>query len=168
VLASFHAPCTSIPKSLLFHTGFVAAFPSNEFSSTMSPPLLLGGNAIVYISNIRTTVKVTCVTLADDEVISTPPSPTEPDFFKFDGDGPEKDRRAGTEVGSVVNSSGHPEQDEIYVAFSFVTSIEWVEVGLPLLLMPGASMASSTPASGLEGFVGRICEVLHGEETGEK
>lgn len=168
VLASFHAPCTSIPKSLLFHTGFVAAFPSNEFSSTMSPPLLLGGNAIVYISNIRTTVKVTCVTLADDEVISTPPSPTEPDFFKFDGDGPEKDRRAGTGVGSVVNSSGHPEQDEIYVTFSFVTSIEWVEVGLPLLLMPGASMASSTPASGLEGFVGRICEVLHGEETGQK
>lgn len=172
VLASFHAPCASIPKSLLFHTGFVAAFPSSEFSSSMTPPLLLGGNAIVYISNIRSTVKVTCVTLADDEVVSTPPSPTE-DLFKFDGDGPgEKDRRAGAEVGNVVNSSGHPEHDEVYITFSFVTSIEWVEVGSPVLLMPGASMASSTPGSmspsGLEGFVGRVCEALHGAEMNGK
>ena len=174
VLASFDAPYTSIPKSLLFHTGFVATFPSSEFSSSMSPPLLLGGNAIVYISNIRTTVKVTCVTLGDDEVVSTPPSPTEPEFFKFDGDGPDRDEgRAGAEVGEVVNSSDNHEQEEICITFSFVTSIEWVELGSQVLLMPGASMASSTTPgsvspSGLEGFVGRVCEVLHEEEANGK
>lgn len=167
VLASFHGPSSLIPKSLLFHTGFVAAFPSSEFSSSMTPPLLLGGNAIVYVSNIRATVKATCVTLADDEVLSTPPSPTE-GAFKFDGDGSGNERRAGAELGNVVNSSCYSEQGEIRITFSFVTSIEWVEVGLPLLLMPGVSMAPSTSASGLEGFVGRICEVLDGEETDGK
>lgn len=173
VLASFDAPCTSIPKSLLFHTGFVATFPSSEFSSSLTPPLLLGGNAIVYVSNIRTTVKVTCVALGDDEVISRPPSPTEPEFFEFDGDGPDREKGRGAEVGEVINSSDRREQEEIYITFSFVTSIEWVEVGSPVLLLPGASMASSsTPGSispsGLEGFVGRVWEVLHGEEASGK
>ena len=174
VLASFDAPYTAIPKSLLFHTGFVATFSASEFSSSMSPPLLLGGNAIVYISNIRTTVKVTCVTLGDDEVVSTPPSPTEPEFFKFDGDSPDRgERRSGAEVGEVVNSSDNREQEEICITFSFVTSIEWVEVGSQVLLMPGASIASSSETgsvspSGLESFVGRVCEVLHEEETNGK
>lgn len=167
VLASFHGPSSLIPKSLLFHTGFVAAFPSSEFSSSMTPPLLLGGNAIVYISNIRATVKATCVTLADDEVLSTPPSPTE-GAFKFDGDGSGNERRAGAELGNVANSSCYSERVEIRITFSFVTSIEWVEVGLPLLLMSGVSTAPSTSASGLEGFVGRICEVLNGEEADGK
>lgn len=172
VLASFETPCASIPKSLLFHTGFVARFSSTEFSSSMAPPLLLGGNAIVYLSNIRTTVKVTCVTLGDDEVISRPPSPAEPEFFEFDGDGPDRETDRA-EVGEVVNSSENSEQEDIYITFSFVTSIEWVEVGSQVLLMPGAAMASSTTPgslspSGLEGFVGRVSEVLHSEETNGK
>lgn len=176
VLANFDAPCASIPKSLLFHTGFVAAFPSSEFSCVMSPPLLLGGHAIVYIANIRTTVKVTCVTLADDEIISSPPSPTEPDLFKFDEDQSERDKNGAreAELRKVVNSSDHAEQGDIRIAFSFVTSIEWVEVGSQVLLMPGAPMtaSSATPGSaslsGLEGFVGRVSEVLHNGEASGK
>ncbi|KAI9926718.1 hypothetical protein ASPWEDRAFT_164966 [Aspergillus wentii DTO 134E9] len=176
VLASFY-PSPSIPKTLLFHTGFVATFPSSEFSSSASPPLLLGGNAIVYIANIRTTVKATCVTLAENEVISSPPSPTEPEFFSFDGDSPDKEKdknldQSGAEVNKVISSSDNPEQGDIKIAFSFVTSVEWVEVGSRVLLMPGMSLSSpaisgSVSPSGLEGFVGRVCDVLH-EDSGLK
>lgn len=176
VLVNFHEPSLSIPKPVACQTGFVATFASSEFSSSASPPLLLGGNAIVYIANIRATVKVTCVTLAEDEVISSPPSPTEPEFFSFDGDPGDRERnqgggfqqrRNGTELSKVIssNSSGNSEYEDIRITFSFITSIEWVEVGSRVLLMPGASsMASSaagaTVLSGLEGFVGRVCDVL--------
>lgn len=163
VLASPSFP-DSLSQPLLSATGFVATFPSSEFSSCLSPPVLLGGNAIAYIANVRTTVKLTCMALAGDEVISSPPSPTEPDVFSFDADSPSK-----PEVSKVVNSGDEPVQGSIDITFAFVTSIEWVEVGSKVLLMPGASAAlasaegSSSP-SGLEGFVGHVREVAYADD----
>lgn len=166
---------TSLPHPVPLHTGFVATFSSSEFASADSPPLLLGGNAIVYIANIRTAVKVTCVELAENEVISTPPSPAEPGFFNFDADldrgqttGDTRERR-NADIQKVIDSTDTVEQEDVHITFSFVTSLEWVEAGSRVLVMPGVSMsASSTPAlgsgsgglSGLEGFVGRVREVL--------
>ncbi|PWY70944.1 hypothetical protein BO70DRAFT_125307 [Aspergillus heteromorphus CBS 117.55] len=161
-----------------FHTGFTATFPAGEFASPLSPPVLLGGNAIIYVANVRTTVKLTCMALADDEVdvISRPLSPVEPDFFSFDGDAParEGDQERGREregVQDVIRAAGsNPAQGDIRITFEFVTSVEWVEVGSRVLLMPGASVAlastsgiASGVASGLEGFVGRVCEVVSSE-----
>ncbi|KAL4803777.1 hypothetical protein BDV18DRAFT_144408 [Aspergillus unguis] len=163
VLASPSIASTA-PRPLSAITGFIASFPSSEFASSLSPPVLLGGNAIAYIANMRTTVKLTCMALAGDEVISSPPSPTEPDFFTFDADSPSK-----PEVSKVINSTDATVQGSIDITFSFVTSIEWVEVGSRVLLMPGTSAAlataqgSSSP-SGLEGFVGRVRGVTYAED----
>lgn len=153
----------SLPDPVPLHTGFVATFFSSEFASVDSTPLLLGGNAIVYIANIRTAVKVTCVELAENEVISTPPSPAEPEFFRFDGD-PDRGQttsdsheRRNTDVQKVIDSTDTAE--DVHITFAFVTSLEWVEIGSRVLVMPGVSTsASSTPASGsgLEGFAGRV------------
>ncbi|KAE8339705.1 hypothetical protein BDV24DRAFT_135225 [Aspergillus arachidicola] len=166
ILASFPAPPTnSIPKSLLFHTGFVASFDSTQFASSLSPPLLLGGNAIVYIANIRSTVKVTCMALADDEVVSSPPSPTEPEFFSFDSDVNDRDKSDPSELNHMIKSSTNSNVGDVKITCCFVASVEWVEVGSRVLLMPGASAAlasahGSGSPSGLEGFVGRVCDVV--------
>ncbi|KAL4895124.1 hypothetical protein BDV59DRAFT_160157 [Aspergillus ambiguus] len=170
VLVSPSPATASLPRPLSFHKGIVASFAASEFSSSLSPPLLLGGNAIIYVANVRSTVKVTCMALAEDEVISSPPSPIEPEFFSFDGDGV-GDNANGSEVNSTVRASGNMDE-EVRITFAFVTSVEWVEVGSRVLLMPGASTAlasaqdNSTP-SGLEGFVGRICGVVDCEDVEE-
>lgn len=181
VLASVPTISPSIPRPVPLHTGFIATFASTDFSSTDSPPLLLGGNAIVYISNIRTPVRVTCVELAENEVISSPPSPTEPEFFSFDSDIPDRSqeqRRVGdAEVKKVIDSARSSEQEDVHITFLFVASLEWVEVGSRVLLMPGVSMGSSSSSGtgpgtgsttgsgstgllGLEGFVGRVKDVV--------
>ncbi|CAL5870508.1 uncharacterized protein PFLUO_LOCUS4745 [Penicillium psychrofluorescens] len=236
VLSDFHTTSASLPPtplpptlSLTFHTGFIATFPAAEFSSPTSPPLLLGGNAIVYISNIRTTVRVVCMALAgtgdgdrddDDEEGEDQSSPSEPEFFRFDGDSaPGQDRTPGsgngnitkrgfgsddhansmrrssaTDISKVVSSSTDPAatatgpsatslKEDVRITFALVTSVEWVETGSPVLVMPGISMASASsssaavaPASasasasgtvvisGLEGFVGTVCDVISGGE----
>ncbi|KAF3389038.1 GTP-binding protein 2 [Penicillium rolfsii] len=207
---------------LPFHTGFTATFPAAEFSAPNSPPLLLGGNAIAYIANVRTTVRVVCMALAGpgDEPASRSPSPsqspTEPEFFSFDGDtqsspSPRKDkdsngshangmdwsmrrRPSATDIRKVVSgTSGNgpdaPEsfKEDVMITFGLVASVEWIELGSQVLIMPSMSMTASSgvavaPApesgtgngngngvvstSGLEGFVGTICEVVPGRSVG--
>ncbi|KAL5343608.1 hypothetical protein BJX70DRAFT_352985 [Aspergillus crustosus] len=160
---------SSVPRPLSSLAGFVASFPSSEFSSSLSPPVLLGGHAIVYIANIRTTVKLTCMALAENEVISSPPSPTEPDFFTFDADPPGHESSRKPEVNEVVSASDNGVHGSIDITFSFVTSVEWVEVGSRVLLMPGASVALATAEgtaspSGLEGFVGHVRQILYTQD----
>ncbi|KAJ5168724.1 uncharacterized protein N7482_004318 [Penicillium canariense] len=233
VLTDLHTslpPSTPLPSPLPstlplpFHTGFTATFPASEFSAPNSPPLLLGGNAIAYIANIRTTVRVVCMALAGtgDEPASPSPSPTEPEFFSFDGDAPsspsptqEKDatarhtngtngtngmntpvqrRLSATDISKVVSGSSVADpgtsaemfKENVTITFGLVTSVEWIELGSQVLVMPGVSMAassgvamSSTPEagagtgtgtvslSGLEGFVGTVCEVVPGRSVGE-
>ncbi|KAL3452381.1 hypothetical protein BJX65DRAFT_266050 [Aspergillus insuetus] len=167
VLASPSIVSARPPSSF---AGFVASFPSSEFSSALSPPVLLGGNAIVYIANVRTTVKLTCMALAEDEIISSPPSPTEPEFFSFDADSESREAVQKPEVHKVVSSSDGTIQDTIDITFSFVTSVEWIELGSKVLLMPGASTAlasteGSSSSSGLEGFVGRVREIHYADES---
>lgn len=195
VLTNFHAslpPSDRLPPivPLPFHTGFSATFPASEFTSPNSPPLLLGGNAIAYIANIRTTVRVVSMALAGagDEPPS-PPSPTEPEFFSFDGDSQSPGRGAGgpaqsprlrpaaTDISRVVSGTSNPTggfMEDVRIDFALVTSVEWIEVGSQVLVMPGISMAAPSgvavtpgpgaitgpiPLSGLEGFVGTVCEV---------
>lgn len=158
------ARAPALSSSVHLHTGFVAKFASSDFSSTDSPPLLLGGNAIVYIANIRTPVRVTCVELADNEVVS----PSEPEFFSFDSDSPDDLDQRDTEVKNVIGEAGQ----DVHITFSFVTSLEWVEAGSRVLLMPGAASITPGPTSsvsgsgsrpgllGLEGFVGRVRDVI--------
>jgi GTPase len=225
VLTDFHPAGDSfLPRppstlSLPFHTGFTATFPASAFSAPSSPPLLLGGNAIAYIANIRTTVRVVSMALAgaNDELVSEPPSPSEPEFFSFDGDnspspGQEKAdgggsqvngangirrRQSATDISKVVpnHATGNgvdgkdgtsvPSEtlhEDVKITFALVTSVEWIELGSRVLVMPGITMGPSsgvgmsTPASGaaavpamsgLEGFVGTVCEVIPWGASGE-
>ncbi|KAJ6128940.1 hypothetical protein N7471_010157 [Penicillium samsonianum] len=222
ILSNFHAPLSSSPgtspgSSLLalpFHTGFTATFRSTEFSAPNSPPLLLGGNAIAYIANIRATVRVICMALTGtgEELSSEPPSPSEPEFFSFDGDShspSEKSnsnpttnnivdgagdavrrRPSATDISKVMSgvssasivgaaSSAEALKEDVKITFALVSSVEWVELGSQVLVMPGVSIASQSGAtvasapgsssasgtasmSGLEGFVGTVCEVVPG------
>lgn len=224
VLANFDVPPSGLnsvgPTSLLtlpFHTGFTAMFRSTEFSAPNSPPLLLGGNAIAYIANIRTTVRVICMALTGtgEEVSSEPPSPSEPEFFSFDGDAqPPREkssdngaksntldgaadvvrrRPSATDISKIMSgvssasivgaaSSAEALKEDVKITFALVSSVEWVELGSQILVMPGVSMTSTSsqsgatvatapgsssapgnvPMSGLEGFVGTVCEVVPG------
>ncbi|CAG7989338.1 unnamed protein product [Penicillium nalgiovense] len=218
ILSNFHAPLspsndTSSGSSLLtlpFHTGFTATFRSTEFSAPNSPPLLLGGNAIAYIANIRATVRVICMALTGtgDELPSDPPSPSEPEFFSFDGDPHSPNEKSngnptasntadgagdavrdiskvmsGVSSASAVGAASSAEalKEDVQITFALVSSVEWVELGSQVLVMPGVSIASApsqsgatvasagsssasgpTSVSGLEGFVGTICEVVPG------
>lgn len=165
---------TSVPQTLPFHTGFTATFPTSDFSSPTSPPLILGGNPVVYIGSIRAAAKVTCVALADNELMTSPSSPTEPDVFRFDGDDHRDSLNTKNGVGDPnghvdVSNPNHAQGGkDITISFSFVSSIEWVEVGARILVIPGTAAASapgSTAGStGLEGFVGKIQEVFDGSE----
>ncbi|KAJ5225810.1 hypothetical protein N7468_007035 [Penicillium chermesinum] len=202
VLTNLHAslpPPDQIPPTvpLPFHTGFSATFSASEFASPRSPPLLLGGNAIAYIANIRTTVRVVSMALtgAGDEPPS-PPSPTEPEFFSFDGESESPGRGAGaptqsprlrpaaTDISRVVSGTSHSAgdfQEDVTINFALVTSVEWIEVGSQVLVMPGASMAAPSAVagasgsgavpgvalSGLEGFVGTVSEVARRNAGGE-
>ncbi|KAJ5550192.1 hypothetical protein N7461_004890 [Penicillium sp. DV-2018c] len=207
--------------TLPFHTGFIATFRSTEFSAPNSPPLLLGGNAIAYIANIRTTVRVVCMALTDGEdaeLRGQPPSPTEPEFFSFDTDVqyPSKEKVVGTSTvhtnvdgasdlgrrrssatdiskvmagpsASVVGAASSAEalKENVNVTFALVSSVEWVELGSQILIMPSVSVASASSQSGstvasapgagsagtvsmsgLEGFVGTVCEVIPGRVPG--
>ncbi|RAL16236.1 uncharacterized protein BO97DRAFT_402686 [Aspergillus homomorphus CBS 101889] len=158
------------PAPRRFHSGFVASFAASEFASPLSPPVLLGGHAIVYVANVRSTVRLTCMALAEDEVISRPPSPTEPEFFSFDGDTSDHERGRERGVHEVIKCSGSSEAGNIRITFLFVSSIEWVEVGSRVLLMPAASAALASAQgvgspSGFEGFVGRVCDVVYPADT---
>ncbi|KAJ5776491.1 uncharacterized protein N7511_001502 [Penicillium nucicola] len=218
-----YATSVSPDPSLLplpFHTGFTATFRSTEFSAPNSPPLLLGGNAIAYIANIRTTVRVICMALTGtgEEVISEPPSPSEPELFNFDGDsqspsmgkshsngttngnstndlGSEgtadlfRRRPSATDISKVMSgtipasivgvaSSAEALKEDVKITFALVSSVEWIELGSQVLVMPTISMTSissqaattaasasgsgSLSISGLEGFVGAVSEVVPG------
>ncbi|KAJ9199635.1 hypothetical protein DTO164E3_4520 [Paecilomyces variotii] len=178
ILARIPSPqqgdASSISTSLPFHVGFIASFPASDFSSALSPPLVLGGTVKIYTCNIRATAKVTCVALADQETISAPPSPSEPGFFSFDGDDMDRDSSHTTPHGIGVGpnkaseTSDASKKERINITFAFVSSIEWLEIGSQVLVMPGISAGASEPdrptsLTGLEGFVGRISEVLGGE-----
>lgn len=164
-------PSIATTRTLSFSVGFTAAFSAHEFSSPLSPPLILGGHAIIYTANIRAAVKVTCVALADNDVVSAPPSPVEPDFFSFDGDdidsgNPDHNsgRHAGAEGERPIRVSTDSAQD-IKITFVFISSIEWIEVGYPVIIMPGAMTTPSVSGEsamlpGFGGFVGRVSEVL--------
>ncbi|EED23475.1 conserved hypothetical protein [Talaromyces stipitatus ATCC 10500] len=173
---------STIPSYLAFNTAFVATFPSRDFSSTSSPPLILGGSVVVYIGNIRAAAKVTCVALADDsEIDSSPePHPEEADFFSFDDDDEKEKqkqenrfRRTRQESEKTIDVSSARSNGYVNITFAFISSIEWVEVGSLVVVMPGVTTATSAtgdliPFSGLEGYVGRVIEVSSSEDMSER
>lgn len=173
---------TAIPSSLAFSTAFVATFPARDFSTPLSPPLILGGSVVIYIGNIRAAAKVTCVSLADDDAVGSLPGPVdEPDdFFNFDDDEDREKqpsnripRRSRPESEKTIDISSAHGLGYVDITFAFISSIEWVELGSLVVVMPGATTATSATGdsvslSGLEGFVGRVSEVNTSEDMSER
>ncbi|PGH06814.1 hypothetical protein AJ80_08087 [Polytolypa hystricis UAMH7299] len=174
VLADFHpvSSSLSIPSPLLtpvFHTGFVASFPPSDYSSTLSSSLILSGNAIVYIASIRAAAKVTYVDQGKHRRKAQ--STMESDIFDLDhhvdnfstaGNGP------NTAPGVIAKGvSNADEAEDTRITFSFVSSVEWIEIGSRVLATPGTTITMSSSSiqgtggsSGLRGLVGEVCEVL--------
>lgn len=151
------------PPPPLFHTGFVAKFSAADFvQASPASSLVIGGNAMAYIGSIRAAVKlVTAESASHTQTI--PSSMKEPEIFILD-DASSSD----TEDLPFSTGPGMPfsEGNQIKVTFLFISSIEWVEVGSRVLVMPATLASSSisisrgsTGTCGLQGFAGRVCEV---------
>jgi GTPase len=144
--SSRHTACHSVTGS----------FRSSDFAFATSPPLILGGHAMVYINSVRAAVKVTAVALSENDAPESS-SPTE--MFSFDG---ENDH--GAENGFGVLGSNGAQDQEIKITFRFVSTVEWTQVGDKILVVPNLSAAGpvtgpSGPTSGLSGFVGMVTDV---------
>ena len=138
---------TADASHIAAYSSFTAIFPGSDFGATTSPALILGGHALVYANAIRAAVKVLAVAL-DESRQSDPPSPA--DLFSFDD----------------VEDAGSKEQeggDEIKITFRFVSTVEWMQSGDKVLIVPNMAAAGpvsgpTAASSGLSGFVGRVIE----------
>jgi GTPase len=139
-------------KHTAYHS-ITGSFRSSDFAFNTSPPLILGGHAMIYVNAVRVAVKVTAVALSENE---TPESPSPTEMFSFES---ENDHCTENGFGSL-GSNGTQDQ-EIRITFRFVSTIEWMQLGDKILVVPNLSAAGpvtgpSGPTSGLSGFVGRI------------
>ncbi|RMZ83302.1 hypothetical protein DV738_g1167, partial [Chaetothyriales sp. CBS 135597] len=138
---------TGVPSQPASHS-FTAAFPASDFSSTRSPPLILGGNAIAYINTIRAAVKVVAVSLASDGGNNR--SSSQAEMFAFDSDEEQ-----------VIDDG---EENEIKITFRFARTIEHIEEADQVLVIPtinasgGSGTGQTMTSTGLAGFVGSIVE----------
>lgn len=143
------------PRNTACHS-VMASFRSSDFAFTTSPPLILGGHAMVYINSVRAAAKVTSVALSEDDA-SESPSPTE--MFSFDND---TDHDIENACG--IGGSNGTQDQEIRITFRFVSTVEWMQARDQILVVPNLSAAGpvtgpSGPTSGLSGFVGRVTSV---------
>jgi hypothetical protein len=141
-----HTACNSLTGS----------FRSSDFAFNTSPPLILGGHAMIYVNTVRVAVKVTAVALSENEA-SESSSPTE--MFSF-----ESENDHCTENGFGNAGSNGTQGQEIRITFRFVSTVEWMQVGDRILVVPNLSAAGPVtgpagPTSGLSGFVGRIVDM---------
>lgn len=164
---------TNPSLEILGYRGFTASFSYVDFASDASPPLILGGHAIVYVNNVRAAVKVVTVALEDNENSDGQPASSSPKVFNFESESDEDDATArnGFVAGQAFE---HPEPRElrrdkaknIHITFRFVSSIEWMRTGDRVLVVPTATAAgpitgssAALTNSGLNGFVGIVSEL---------
>lgn len=158
------------------YSSFTATFPYSDFGNSASPPLILGGHAIVYINSIRSAVKVIAVALddndnnnADDSDKENTPYPNpkhhsshHDEVFSFDDD----DEEDTTDTNGATGNGVHQAPGHLKISFRFVSTVEYLEKDDQVLVVPNVTAAgpisgptSSSSIAGLSGFVGRICEM---------
>ena len=160
------------------YRSFSASFPSTEFSHSDSPPLILGGHALIYVNSIRAAVKVISVALNDDEDggkgerknshrqdDQTTTASSESEVFSFDSD--EEDMRGQRHADGSMNGENDArawEDKDIKITFRFVSTVEWMELGNQVLVVPTVTAPGPVtgPAisnmSSLAGFVGKVSD----------
>ena len=151
------SPATSNDRKPSSFIGFCASFDNENAMSG-----ILGSTVIVYIASIRSTAKILS--------ISPRPRAVRPSThnFRFDDDDDDNDDEASDSDGgiAVLNStssssaSSDPHQE---VAFRFLASREWIELGTMVLVVPGGRGSDGRgdlkSGAGLNGSVGRIISV---------
>lgn len=151
-------------NQLLADRSFVASFPASDFSRPDSPPLILGGHAIVYVNSIRAAVKVIAVALDEDSDQQghrrrQRSSSGAPEVFTFDSD-------EGLDDDDQQQDQTHHEARDIRITFRLTSNVEWMRVGdqvlvVPTLTAPGpVSGAAVANISALAGLVGNIMECV--------
>jgi GTPase len=146
-----------------FHS-FSARFSASHLAGSNAPVLILGGSVIIYVGSVRAAAKVESMDLDDegpsDRTSSCLETSTreETDVFYFDGD----DEGAGAGTDDHGDS-----RSEVKLVFRFTTTVEWMEVGDPVLVVPtvvaSGPVAGPAPvvvSTGLSGFVGTVIEVF--------
>ena len=157
---------SSPSQSMTGYYSFSASFPASDFAQAGAPVLILGGHAIAYVNSIRAAVKVTAIALDEDDLSAARELNfvEDAELFLFDGD----DNTTGTN--GDLHPRGEPaaERTEIKLSFRFGSTVEWMETGDQVLIVPTLSAAGPvtgpTPVvnpSGLSGYVGRVCELFN-------
>ena len=154
---------TAPSADLTAYRWFVASFASADFTSSSSPPLILGGHATVYIRTIRAAVRVTSLALAE---VSDAEAESPQNLFDFENDEVEAN-------GHGTNSDSKEKPEQIKITFRFIHGGEWLCSGEQVLVVP--TLATVAPSStlgtgptastvnaslGLGGFVGIISELI--------
>ncbi|KIV91747.1 hypothetical protein PV10_06254 [Exophiala mesophila] len=156
------------------YRSFVASFPASDFSRPDSPPLILGGHAIVYINSIRAATKVIAVALDESPEenhghhhhrqrrrrqrrVSSGSS----EVFVFDsdeglGDNDNDDDDEDDEDGNDQQQQQQQQQHEenqsrseardIRITFRFTSNVEWMRLGDQVLVVP--ALTAPGPVAG--------------------
>lgn len=140
--------------SLQATSGFTASFDDGDINS-----VTLGSLVVIYIASIRTTARV--IKMAPHMPLYEPLASNtgvedDQDLFGLESDESSKDSEP-----VVFGMYGVTD-----VTLELVTSREWIELGSKVLIMPGGgpglygSRRGEKGVAGLEGFVGKVVEVV--------
>lgn len=155
-------------QELMGYRSFSALFPSTDFAQGNSPPLILGGHALVYVNSIRAAVKVTAVALDDEkdqQRNDDTEAQAETEVFRFDSDEDER-TNVHARTSNQMEGGTWTSAKSIKITFRFVSTVEWMEAGdrvlvVPTLTAPGpVTGPAASNVSPLAGFVGRVCKCL--------
>ena len=139
------------------YRSFTASFSAADFADVLSPTLILGGLAIIYVNSVRAAVKVLSMTTDSTEDMSEQLATS--GSFEFDDADPEKD-------GSYDRQHDHGRDNSIIsITFKFVSTVEWMGKGNRILVVPTMTAAGpvagpAVTTTGLSGFVGTITDVF--------
>lgn len=145
----------AIPSHHMIETGhtlqaagrFTACFEDSDVTSIKE-----GSLVVVYIASVRTTAKIVRVCPHERNDIAAhfaAQGETDKPEEVFDLDEEEE------ATGPVFGSDGAMD-----LTFDFVTTREWIELGSKILIMPGGTEKVGRGTAGLEGFIGKVVEVV--------
>ena len=130
------------PAAPASYSGFTGLFSADSATSVGT-----GSLVVIYIASVRASAKMASIRRAGRD---SEENGDAGDVFDFDGDS--GDDRPGRSC---------------RISFRFTSAREWIEVGTPVLVMPGGAAGFSSTsgraergAAGLESFVGKIIDAI--------
>lgn len=123
-----------------------------EFARRDVDPLSIGSNVVVYFNSVRASARITAGEICDSSAASQSTITGDDDFtFQFGDD---------YEFGAQYEAPD--DEEKLLVTFQFISTLEYVETGTKVLVMPGGGFGvyganrGSKGVAGLSGFVGIV------------